>query len=152
MEIWTMLLQQANVYTQKVNSVLVWIYIVFTSSWSHRQGLLNILLRIHKLSTAFKFLASYYAELEFPSISDRESPCDKDADLVKYTELKTKPLLRNSQLPKVVKCVHERTCEDTHAHLRSHFLSPISVKRLIRSNEAHKDTEDSPTALLELHY
>lgn len=144
-----MLLQQAS---KNKLSLQVWICILFTNSWSHRQGLLNILLRIHKLSTAFKFLASYYAELELPFTSDSESPCDRDANLVKYKEFKTKLLLRNSQLPKVVKCVHGCTCEDTHTHLRSHFLSSVSVKRLIRSNEACKDTKDSPTALLEFHY
>lgn len=131
-----MLLQQVKVYS---HSLLVWIHLVFTNSSSHR----------HKLSTAFQFLASCYAELELPSISDRESPCGRDVDLVK--ELKNNLLLRKSQLPRVVKCEHGGTCGDTQAHLRSHFLSPISVKRLIGSNKAYKDTKGSPKALLEFH-
>lgn len=97
-------------------------------------------------------MLSCYAELELPSISDRENPCGGDVDLVKYKELKSKLLLRKSQLPKAVKSVHGCTCEDTQEHLRSHFLSPISGKKLIGSNKAYKDIKGSPKALLEFHY
>lgn len=138
-----------GLFSQSKLSLLVWIHLVFINSSRHRDY--QTYLRILKLSAAFQFLASCYAELELPSISDRESPCGRDVDLVKYKELKNNLLLRKSQLPKVVKCEHGCTCEDTQPHLRSHFISPISVKRLIGSNKAYKDNKGSPKALLEFH-